>query len=144
VHPEVATWRPFGDGGARRRTIFKATLDGVMTPVSDNMTGAMGKQHYFVKLIPPRPTFPFDMTSEERTLMMEHVKYTQEKFAAGKALIFGPVMASEGAFGMAVFEVADEAELRAIVENDPTVRAGLNKFELHPMKLGAAQASQPD
>jgi uncharacterized protein YciI len=108
------------------------------------MAGAMGKQHYFVKLIPPRPTFPFDMSSEERALMMEHVKYTQEKFAAGKVLIFGPVMAPEGAFGVAVFEVADEAELRGIMENDPTVRAGLNKFELHPMKLGAAQASQPN
>jgi uncharacterized protein YciI len=108
------------------------------------MTGAMGKQHYFVKLIPPRPTFPFDMTSEERALMMEHVKYTQEKFAAGKVLIFGPVMAREGAFGMAVFEVADEAELRGLIENDPTVRAGLNKFEFNMMKLGAAQASHPE
>jgi uncharacterized protein YciI len=104
----------------------------------------MRKQNYFVKLIPPRPTFPFDMTSEERALMMEHAKYTHEKFAAGKVLVFGPVMAREGAFGMAVFEVADETELRAIIENDPTVRAGLNKFEFHPMKLGAAQASHPD
>jgi uncharacterized protein len=104
----------------------------------------MGKQHFFVRLIPPRPTFPFDMTSEERALMMEHVTYTHEKFAAGKVLIFGPVMAREGAFGMAVFEVADEAELRGIMEGDPTVRAGLNTFELHPMRIGAAQASRPD
>lgn len=76
--------------------------------------------------------------------MMEHVTYTHEKFAAGKVLIFGPVMAREGAFGMAVFEVADEAELRGIMEGDPTVRAGLNTFELHPMRIGAAQASRPD
>jgi uncharacterized protein YciI len=108
------------------------------------MAGIMAKQHYFARLIPPRPTFPFDMTSEERAVMMEHVKYTQEKFAAGKVLIFGPVMAREGAFGMAVFEVADEAELREIAENDPSVLAGLNKFEWHPMKLGAAQGSPPE
>lgn len=76
--------------------------------------------------------------------MMEHVKYTQEKFAAGKVLIFGPVMAREGASGMAVSEVADEAELRGIIESDPAVQAGLNKFEFHPMKLGAAQASLPE
>jgi uncharacterized protein len=108
------------------------------------MAGPMVRQHYFAKLIPPRPTFPMDMTSEERALMMEHVKYTQEKFAAGKVLIFGPVLAREGAFGISVFEVADEAELREILENDPTVRGGLNRFELHPMRLGAAQASQPE
>ena len=85
-----------------------------------------------------------DMTPDERALMMEHVKYTKEKFAAGKVLIFGPVMAGQGAFGMAVFEVADEAELRTIMKNDPTVKAGLNTFEMYPMRVGAAQGSRPD
>jgi uncharacterized protein YciI len=80
-----------------------------------------------------------DMTPEERTLMQEHVSYTQEKFAAGKVLIYGPVMAATGAFGMAVFEVADEAEARGVLESDPTVRAGLNKFEIYSMRVGAAQ-----
>jgi uncharacterized protein YciI len=108
------------------------------------MAGTMAKQHFFAKLIPPRPTFPFDMTNEERAVMMEHVKYTQEKFAAGKVLAFGPVMAPEGAFGMAVFEVTDEAELREIAENDPSVLAGLNKFEWYPMKLGAAQGPRAE
>jgi len=106
------------------------------------MLAAMNKQHFFMKLIPPRPTFPMDMTEPERALMMEHVKYTHEQFSAGKVLIFGPVMAPAGAFGMAVFEVADEAELRAIMEQDPTVKAGLNTFEMHPMRIGAAQASR--
>ena len=82
------------------------------------------------------------MTGEERALMMEHVKYMNEIFVAGKLLIFGPVMAPEAAFGMAVFEVRDETELREIMEKDPTVRAGLNKFDFHPMKVGAAQGSR--
>jgi hypothetical protein len=30
----------------------------------------MPKQHYFFKLIPPRPTFMKDMTDEERRLMV--------------------------------------------------------------------------
>jgi hypothetical protein len=47
-----------------------------------------------------------DMTADEKLLMQEHVRYTQEKFAAGKVLLYGPVMAPAGAFGMAVFEVA--------------------------------------
>jgi uncharacterized protein len=80
-----------------------------------------------------------DMTPEEKVLMQEHVRYTKESFDAGKILIYGPVMAPGGAFGMAVFEVADEAEVRAVLENDPTVLAGLNKFEIHPMRVGAAQ-----
>jgi uncharacterized protein len=65
----------------------------------------MSKQHFFVRLIPPRATFQMDMTAEEKLLMQEHVRYTREKFAAGKVLLYGPVMAPAGAFGMAVFEV---------------------------------------
>jgi uncharacterized protein YciI len=99
----------------------------------------MGKQHFFVKLIPPRATFPMDMTPEERVLMQEHSRYTRERFDAGKILLYGPVMAQGGAFGMAVFEAVDEAEVRQVLENDPTVLAGLNKFEIHPMRVGAAQ-----
>jgi hypothetical protein len=40
-----------------------------------------------------------------------------------------------------VFEVSDEAEVRQFLENDPTVLAGLNQFEIHPMRVGAAQGS---
>jgi uncharacterized protein YciI len=104
----------------------------------------MSKQHFFVRLIPPRATFPMDMTPEQRVLMQEHARYTREGFDAGKILVYGPVMAPAGAFGMAVFESSDEAEVRLFLENDPTVRAGLNSFEIHPMRLGAAQGSDAE
>ena len=48
-------------------------------------------------------------------------------------------MAKEGAFGMAVLEVGDEGEARRFFENDPSVRAGLNRFEIHPMQVAAAR-----
>lgn len=40
---------------------------------------AMNKQHYYFKLIPPRPTFAQDMTDEEKTLMEEHGAYFQQQ-----------------------------------------------------------------
>ena len=76
--------------------------------------------------------------------MQEHVRYSQEKFAAGKVLLYRPVMAPAGAFGMAVFAVADEAEVREVLENDPTVLGGLNTFEVYPMRVGAAQGFVPE
>jgi uncharacterized protein len=100
----------------------------------------VAKQHYFFKLIPPRPTFTEDMTEEERRLMDEHGRYFQEHFAAGRVLLFGPVMATDGAFGLGVLEVDDEAEARRFGEGDPSVRAGLNRFELYPMRVSAARA----
>jgi uncharacterized protein YciI len=103
----------------------------------------MAKQHYFFKLIPPRITFPQDITEEERRLMDEHSRYFHEHFAAGRLLLFGPVMATGGAFGLAVLEVDNEAEAREFGEGDPSVRAGLNRFEFFPMLVAAARAKEP-
>jgi uncharacterized protein YciI len=100
----------------------------------------MAKQHYFFKLIPPRPTFPQDMTDKERQLMDEHGHYFQDHFARGNILLFGPVMATGGAFGLAVLEMDNEEEARKFGEGDPSVRAGLNRFEIHPMRVSAARA----
>ena len=100
----------------------------------------MSKQHYFFKLIPPRPTFPHDITDEEKRLMEEHSRYFEEQFAAGIILLYGPVTAPDGAFGLAVLEVEGEVEARRFGEGDPSVKGGLNRFELYPMRVPAARA----
>lgn len=51
-------------------------------------------------------------------------------------------MANEGPFGMAVLEVTSEADVREFVDGDPTQKAGLNRYEFHPMQVAAAQAKQ--
>ncbi len=74
--------------------------------------------------------------------MNEHGQYFQQHFTAGRVLLFGPVMSSEGAFGIGILEVEDEAEARQFAENDPSVRAGLNRFEIHPMRVSGAQGKR--
>jgi uncharacterized protein YciI len=100
----------------------------------------MAKQHYFFKLIPPRSTFPNDITEEENRLMDNHSRYFQEQFAAGRLILYGLVMATAGAFGLAVLEVDDAEEARRFGEGDPSVKAGLNRFEIHPMRVSGARA----
>lgn len=100
----------------------------------------MNKQHYFFKLIPPRPTFPHDMTDQEKVLMDLHSAYCKQQFEAGKLVLYGPVMAPAGAFGLAILEVADESEARQFGESDPSVRGGLNRWELYPMQVAIARA----
>ena len=51
-------------------------------------------------------------------------------------------MANDGTFGVAILEVDDEAEALQFGESDPSVRAGLNTFEVHPMQIGGAQAQR--
>ncbi len=99
----------------------------------------MANRHYFFKLIPPRVTFPADITQEERELMDEHSAYFQQQFEQGKLLLYGPVMAPEGAFGLAILEVADASEAQRFGENDPSVKAGLNRFSVYPMHVSGAR-----
>jgi uncharacterized protein len=94
---------------------------------------------FYMKLIPPRPTFPADMTDTERGLMQQHAVYMRELFDAGRVLVYGPVMAATGAFGMGVLDAADEVDARSMLEADPTIVAGMNTYELWPMHLGGAQ-----
>src|SRR5271170_2474283 len=101
----------------------------------------MSKQHFYFTLIPPRATFGADMSAEERALMMEHVRYTREAFDAGKILIYGPVMASAGAFGVTVLEMEDAAAVQKFGDEDPSIKAGMNSFEFYPMRVGAARGT---
>jgi uncharacterized protein len=102
----------------------------------------MAKQHYFFKLIPPRPTFPQDITEPEMRLMEGHSRYFDEHCAAGRLLLYGPVMAPDGAFGMAVLEVESETEAQHFGDGDPSVKAGLNRFEIYPMRVSGARAKK--
>ena len=100
----------------------------------------MAKQTYFFKLIPPRSTFPADITPDEAGLMEQHRVYWAERLAAGQVLAYGPVLVPGGAFGLGILEVEDEAEARRFGVNDPSVLAGLNTFEIHPMRVVASRA----
>jgi len=71
--------------------------------------------------------------------MAQHADYCQQQFDAGKLLVYGPVMSPEGAFGMGILEVVDEAEARQFAENDPSVVGGLNRFAIYPMRVPNAR-----
>ena len=95
--------------------------------------------HLFLKLIPPRPTFAADMTDEERSLMQQHVAHIHPFFEDGSVLAYGPVLAPDGTFGMAILDVPDIAAAETLIKNDPSVIAGLNRYEIYPMHLGGIQ-----
>lgn len=99
----------------------------------------MGKQHYFFRLIPPRTSFAQDMTTEERTLMVEHAAYARAAFTAGTLICYGPVMDPEGTFGIALLEVDSLALAEQFALGDPTIKAGLHRFSLCPMMIAGAQ-----
>ena len=102
----------------------------------------MAKQHFFVRLNGPRPNFAHEMSAEERRLMGEHGIYVGGLFSRGIVLAYGPVFDPAGSFGMAIFEVEDQAEAVRCMEADPSIVAHMNTYTISPMIVGGAQSSQ--
>ncbi len=97
--------------------------------------------YFVVKALNPRPTFHLDMTGEERALMTQHVAYWSDKAQRGIAIVFGPVMDPAGVYGIGVYCVEDETEMRALLAQDPA--NGLLQYEVSPMAdavVGALQS----
>ena len=89
--------------------------------------------HFMFKLIAPRPTFAMDMNEEEKKLMQQHAIYWNDLLAEGTAIVYGPVLDPKGTYGLAIIEADNEADAQAICANDPTIKAALHTYELHPM-----------
>ncbi len=87
--------------------------------------------YFFVRTQNPRPTFHVDMTADERSIMEKHVAYWSEKAARGIAIVFGPVMDPKGVYGIGVYSVRDEVEMRDLLEGDPA--NGLLHYEMFQM-----------
>ena len=94
-------------------------------------------QTFFCKLLPPRPTFPMDMSQEEGQLMAAHAAYWQSWMREGNVIAYGPVSADGGAYGIGIVQFEDDAGVRLFVDNDPTIRAGVGfRMEISPMPRG--------
>jgi uncharacterized protein YciI len=90
--------------------------------------------YFFMRLVPPRPTFPHDGTGEEMAAMKRHAEYWHQNALAGSAIAVGPVFEGEGAFGVAIVEVADQAAAKALADADPIVTSGFGfRFDVLPM-----------
>jgi uncharacterized protein YndB with AHSA1/START domain len=99
---------------------------------------AAPSRYFFFRLVPPRPTFPADMTPAEGKAMSEHAAYMRGKAMDGVVIVAAPVADPKGAWGLGVVEVASEAEARALTEADPVIGASLGfRYELLPLMSAA-------
>jgi uncharacterized protein YciI len=88
--------------------------------------------HFFLKLVPCRPTFAQDMTDSERAIMQQHAGYLTARMNEGKVIVFGPVMDPGGAYGMAIVATESEEEAREITASDPA--STIHHYEICPMR----------
>jgi uncharacterized protein YciI len=91
-------------------------------------------KYYLYRLIPPRSTFPADMSADEANAMKEHVAYWTDLAKKGTAVAFGPVADPAGAWGVAIVEAETDEHIRPIAESDPVIKRRLGfRSEVFPM-----------
>lgn len=96
---------------------------------------------FLCRLLPPRPSFPADITEAEGRVMQAHVAYWTELLGRGVAHAFGPVADPKGVWGLGLIEADSPDEVAAILAKDPAGRAGLGfKFETCPMVQAVLRA----
>jgi len=61
--------------------------------------------------------------------------------AKGICIVYGPVFDPNGTYGIGIIEVKDETIVHEIQINDPSVKDGLNRMEIFPMRAITKQMS---
>ena len=67
--------------------------------------------------------------------MGDHFQYLKKLMGEGKVVVAGPSINGEKTFGLILVETDTEAEARAIMENDPSYKAGIQKGEVLPFTI---------
>jgi uncharacterized protein YciI len=62
--------------------------------------------------------------------LQEHTQYMLRLHAEGKVAMAGPLIDNAG--GLNIFEVATQEEAQEILHNDPAIRDGICRGEIHP------------
>jgi uncharacterized protein YndB with AHSA1/START domain len=160
-HKLVHTWKPTWDPGSATTVTYRLEAIEGGTRVTLHHSGftsrescanhtdgwamVLGwlKQHaapkpprafFLIRLLPPRPTFLFDMSEAEKRVMGEHVGYWKGLLGQGVAFAFGPVADPKGVWGVGIVEVEGEAAVSALEKADPAIQSGLGfRYEALPM-----------
>jgi uncharacterized protein YciI len=86
----------------------------------------------FLVIYRPGPAWLAGKPVSEQPLK-EHGKYMLGLYMKGSMKLAGPL--TDNAGGAVVLDVADEAQAKAIVAEDPAVKSGIFVYEMHPWEL---------
>lgn len=92
----------------------------------------MAEWIYFIH--PPRDDFAETMTDEENAVWGEHFERYERLLAEGSLILAGPTLGSINT-GIFIFEAADEAAARQIMNDDPVIAGGFARGELRPFRV---------
>lgn len=98
----------------------------------------MGREFIYVLKLAKKRSEEF--SSAEEAIMEEHFDRLKKALAEGKLVFAGPC--EDRAFGIVVFRAESKKEAEKFMKNDPAVKHGIMKAELHPFHVSLAEKRQ--
>lgn len=97
----------------------------------------MTERTYFYAIIRPfRQDFLTNPDEKEEKIMSDHFHYLKSLLEQKKIYLAGPTLIPEDPFGLIILDTETEEEARILLENDPSVKAGIQKIaDLRPIRL---------
>jgi uncharacterized protein YciI len=95
---------------------------------------------YVLKLV-PRLHDDKAWTKDDERVIGEHFRHLQRLVAERTVVLAGRTTeAGERTMGLVIFEAADEATARALMQADPAVKGGIMTATLHPYAVALQRA----
>ncbi|MHA1968567.1 MAG: YciI family protein [Candidatus Hodarchaeales archaeon] len=92
--------------------------------------------HFFAITTPYRKDFIINPIDKENKIMNDHFLYLQGLLEDDKLFLAGPTLQEDDPFGVYIFIAKNEEEGRKILENDPSVKAGIQQITaFRPMRV---------
>ncbi|MEZ5358008.1 MAG: SRPBCC domain-containing protein [Candidatus Zixiibacteriota bacterium] len=98
-------------------------------------------KEYLVRLLGTRPGWPDNMTEDEQKVMEKHYYYLQNLVREEKCLMAGPCM--DPVFGLVILRVTSEEEAKNIMDNEPSVTAGVHTYDINPLHVSLMSMNIP-
>ena len=94
------------------------------------------KNHFYAIIKPYRQDFIIQPDKEEDKIMVDHFNYLKSLLNQKKLYLAGPTLIPEDPFGLVIFETEDAEEARQLLDNDPSVKVGIQKIvDFRPIRL---------
>jgi uncharacterized protein YciI len=90
---------------------------------------------YLTKWVPPRNDFLSTITEHEKDLFRQHGDWQTDLREQRLIVAHGPVVDPAGSYGVALWEIEDDADIAALTAQDPIMKAGVGHYEHFPMML---------
>ncbi len=100
----------------------------------------MEKKHYYAVIRPTRKDFITNPKDEDNQIMSDHFLYLKDLLEKGKLYLAGPTLIEEDPFGLYIFETETEEEARKLLEEDPSVVAGIQLIDdFRPIRISLSK-----